>query len=260
MVVGALLAETDWLAVVGISAVCVGAALAAARRRLGLLAMMLCAPLVGVGLSESVHTALEAAALIITGSAYCCLVSLAWAERPAVPAPRKSPMTSREALDYGLRLGCAGAAATAVGLAWAPTHPGWAPAAALLVMRPAREMQKLRSQGRLLSVLLGGTGAALLVRLQPPDAGYAAALMAALAAATATHRSRWYVLPAFSTFIVLLLLAAGDPGDVGARFGERVLATVVGVGLAYLIGMVGRPPTSRIAPKPRDGRPHPQPR
>jgi uncharacterized membrane protein YccC len=167
-------------------------------------------------------------------------------------------MTPRDALDYGMRLGCAGAAATALGLAWAPTHPGWTPAAALLVMRPGRDMQKLRSQGRLLSVLIGGLAAASLVHAQPPNFGYALVLTAALAAATATQRSRWYVLPAFSTFIVLLLLAAGDPGDVQARFAERMLATVVGVGLACVFGVLGQPPAPRAAPTPRDGRPSPQ--
>ena len=260
MVLGAVLALAPWLAVIGMFVVCLGAGLLAARRRLGLLAMMLCAPLIGVGLSESIPTALKAAALIVAGSAYCCLVCLVWPERPAVPAPRKEPMTAADAYDYALRLACAGASAAAVGLAWAPTHPGWTPAAALLVMRPAAEMQKLRSQGRVASVLLGGVGAGLLVRLHPPNAGYAVAALAALAAATATQRSRWYVLPAFSTFVVLLLLAAGDPADVEARFLERMLATVVGVGLAFVFGLVGRPPSPKAAPTPRDGRPYPQPR
>lgn len=249
IVVGALLAATGWFAVAGMFAVCFGAAVSAARRRLGLLAMMLCAPLIGVGLSEPVTKSLEAAALIAAGSAYCFLVSLAWPERPAVPAPRRAPMTPADAFDYGMRLACAGASATAIGLAWAPTHPGWPPAAALLVMRPAPEMQWLRSQGRLLSVLLGGLAAGMLVRADPPNAGYSLALLAALAAATATQRSRWYVLPAFSTFVVLLLLAAGDPGDVRARFAERMLATVAGVGLAYFFALAGRPPAVRPAPR-----------
>jgi hypothetical protein len=52
-----------------------------------------------------------------------------------------------------------------------------------------------------------------------------------------THRSRWYVTSAFTTFIVFLLLLHSDPQDSAARFGERVSETLLGVGLACVFGL-----------------------
>jgi hypothetical protein len=58
-------------------------------------------------------------------------------------------------------------------------------------MRAVAEMQKLRSAGRILAVIAG---------------------------AAATHRSRWYVTPAFSTVLVFLLLLHASPEAAGTRF------------------------------------------
>jgi hypothetical protein len=57
-------------------------------------------------------------------------------------------------------------------------------------MRPTAEMQRLRSVGRLLAVVAGAVAAVALVWRSPPALGYAAAVIAALAGATATHGSR----------------------------------------------------------------------
>jgi hypothetical protein len=62
-------------------------------------------------------------------------------------------------------------------------------------------------------------------------------VFAAIAAAAGTHRSRWYAMPAFSTFLVFLLLLYSHPADAGSRLGERILETLLGVGLAYLFGL-----------------------
>ena len=104
-------------------------------------------------------------------------------------------------------------------------------------MRPAPEMQRLRSVGRILAVAAGALAGIALVRLDPPMGVYAVAAVAAIAGAGGTHRSRWYVTSAFTTFLVFLLLLSADPGDAAARFGERVGETVLGVGLAYLYGL-----------------------
>ena len=41
-------------------------------------------------------------------------------------------------------------------------------------------------------------------------------------AATAMARSRWYVTPAFTTFLVFLLLISADLGQAPGRFWERL--------------------------------------
>ncbi len=46
---------------------------------------------------------------------------------------------------------------------------------------------------------------------------------------------------AFSTFLVFLLFLSEDPDAAAARFGERVGETVLGVGLAYLVGLARWP-------------------
>jgi uncharacterized membrane protein YccC len=66
----------------------------------------------------------------------------------------------------------------------------------------------------------------------------ASVVAGALAAASATRVSRWYVTPLFTTFLVFLLLLYAHPQDAGSRFGERVLDTALGVGLAYLYGLL----------------------
>jgi uncharacterized membrane protein YccC len=78
---------------------------------------------------------------------------------------------------------------------------------------------------------------AALVRLHPPAAVYSVALIAVIAAAGATHRSRWYVTSAFTTFLVFLLLLYSDPHTAGKRFNERVVETLLGVGIAYFYGL-----------------------
>jgi hypothetical protein len=60
-------------------------------------------------------------------------------------------------------------------------------------MRPAAEMQCLRSVGRIIAVAVGALVAIALVRLGPAGWAYSVAVIAALAACGATHSSRWYV-------------------------------------------------------------------
>ncbi len=140
-------------------------------------------------------------------------------------------------LGYGIRLAAAGASAAAIGFAFNLDHVGWACAAALLVMRPAAEMQRLRSIGRIVAVLVGALLAIGLIRLSPPLGWFSLAAIAAIAGAGGSHRSRWYLTPAFTTILVLLLLLYSHPNEAGARLGERVLETLLGVSLAYLFGL-----------------------
>jgi hypothetical protein len=238
MLVGGLLAGAPVLAVAAIAALGVATALLAARSRLGRIAMTVSLPLVGVGLSYTdVGEAAGLAALIVAGSVFACAVSMLWPERAPTPAPTAGPERYPPTLAYGIRLGAAGATAAAIGFLADLEHVGWACAAALLVMRPAPEMQRLRSAGRILAVAAGALAGIALVRLDPPAAVYAVAAVAALAGAGATHRSRWYVTSAFTTFLVFLLLLHADPGDAAARFGERLGETVLGVGIAYAYGL-----------------------
>ena len=57
-----------------------------------------------------------------------------------------------------------------------------------------------------------------------------------LAAAAATHGSRWYITGGFTTFLVFVFLLYASPQDAAGRFVERVGETALGVGLALFFG------------------------
>ena len=166
---GGLLSGVPVLAVAAILGLGVGSAQVAGRFRFGTLAMNLSLPMAGVGLSYSAGKAAGAAALIVVGSACACAISMLLPEQRGDASPRaRRPPAAAPTLDYGIRLGAAGATAAAIGFVLDLDHVGWACAAALLVMRPAAEMQRLRSVGRIVSVFLGAVAAVALVHAGPP--------------------------------------------------------------------------------------------
>ena len=224
-----------WLAVAAIGGLGVATAWLAARSRFGLVAMTLSLPMIGVGLSYTdVRQSAGLAGLMIAGSVYAYVVSLLWPERAQGEA---RPQAAPPPLEYGVRLGAAGATAAAIGFVAGLEHVGWACAACLLVMRPSEEMQRLRSVGRIAAVAAGALAAVALVRLHPPVAVYSGAAILAVGGAAATNRSRWYVTSAFTTFLVFLLLLYATPEDAGARFDERLGETLLGVAIAYVFGL-----------------------
>lgn len=237
MTFGALLTRTPWLAVTAILVLGLLAPLWATRSRAGALVVALALPLTGIGLSfTSPSAALGLGALMIAGSVYAWIVSLAWPQHvpPArAPAP---PTTARAALGYGILLGCAGASAATIGYLLHLEHVGWVTGACLLVMRPTRSMLFLRTIGRAASVTIGALAAAGFAALSPPSAILAAAILLVLGAATATHDSRWYVTPGFTTFLALSLILHGAGESPAGRFNERTLETLLGVSIALVFG------------------------
>jgi hypothetical protein len=144
-------------------------------------------PMVGVGLSYSdIGEAAVLAGLTVAGSAFACLVSMAWPQRSTRPAPAAGG-DPKPTLDRGIRLGAAGASAAAIGFILGLEHVGWACAAALLVMRPAAEMQRLRSLGGIIAVAVGATAAIVLIHLGPADAWYGLVVIGVIVAAAATR-------------------------------------------------------------------------
>ncbi|RZK72339.1 MAG: hypothetical protein EOP25_01765 [Rhodococcus sp. (in: high G+C Gram-positive bacteria)] len=102
---------------------------------------------------------------------------------------------------------------------------------------------KRRDLGRVLSTLsvpLVGVGLSydvLVVGTTPSPWVYGVAVLAVVATAAATHRSRWYVTSTFTTFLVFVLLLYSDPGQAGYRFTERLSETVLGVAIAFVFGI-----------------------
>ena len=141
-------------------------------------------------------------------------------------------------LRYGYAAGAAGALCAAVGFALNLEHVGWAPAAALLVMRPLPEVQRMRSLDRVIDVVVGAAAAIALTALGAPDWAYALAVLVGVAAATATAGSRWYLLPTLTTFLAFVMLLYDTPGEGQGRFWERVLETGLGIAAAAVFGLL----------------------
>jgi uncharacterized membrane protein YccC len=95
-------------------------------------------------------------------------------------------------------------------------------------------------------VIAGALAGIGFVRADPSAGLYTLAAIIAVAGAAATHRSRWYVTSAFTTFIVFLLLLYSNPRDARSRFDERVLETLLGVAIAYAFGLAVPALTRRL--------------
>jgi Fusaric acid resistance protein-like len=238
LMLGAVLGRHWLLAVGGIFLLALGSAILSGRRPIGRLLMALAVPMVGAGLSfDSVRSATDAAVLMAIGSATGWLLALCWPERRAAHPPTSAPIARAALVEYGIRLGLAGAICAGLGFALDLDHKGWATAACLLVMRPTAEMTRLRAAGRLIAVITGALAACIVALTGAPDGVLAAIIVADLTALAATRASRWYVTGGFTTFIVISLLIYGAPGTAQGRFNERVLETLLGVAVAAIFGV-----------------------
>jgi hypothetical protein len=234
LLLGSLVGGTPWLAALVLLVVATAVAAATSRpgSRIAPVALGLGVPMMGAGLSVEPADAAALALLLVAGSVYAWLVSLAWPERrrPVAPA-RERPVPSRAAaVAYGLQIGVAGALCALLAFGAGLDHPGWAATAALLVSRPRWAALRDRGVGRSVSVVAGALVACLLAGA--PDLVVAVAVCVAVACGTATSGSRWYVLPFFSTFLVLTLLLGGEPSGGAHWFAERVGETLLGVAVA----------------------------
>lgn len=188
LVAGSAISQVAWLAVVGMFTIPVIVLLARVPPSLQRLALALLLPAVSVGLSfGEVGDALSLAWAIVVGALWMTIISLAWPERPPeVPVPAAA-MTADQARTWGLMLGGAAGTATLVGELADFSHVGWAPTAALLVMRPQRELLTLRGTGRVFATLAGAVAAAGGLALAPRSSLLAGAVGLVLIATIATR-------------------------------------------------------------------------
>jgi uncharacterized membrane protein YccC len=233
MLVGGIVSPLPTVAVALVLGVLVVLAAAAARAvPAGRIVLTLGVPLVAVGLSyDDLATSAGAFLVLSAGALYAWLVALALPARD--PGPRPAPPVP-PTLGYGLRLGAAAAIAYLITGTLGYDHPGWAPAACLLVARPELDLLQSRGITRVVSVVVGATVAGAVINLDVAPIGYAILIAAALGAASGTIGSRWYITSAFSTFLVFLTMLAGQPEALATTFDLRVSETILGVALAYL--------------------------
>lgn len=237
LLVGSLLATTPPVAVAAVFAAAVLACINAARGRVAQLMLILVLPMMGIGLSFPWSSPVFGlSASIVIGTVYAWLVSLLWPVRDESPPAAAPVPRGRAMLVYGILLGTAAAIAAAVGFLLDLEHVGWATAAVLLVMRPVRGQLIARSVGRAVSVLVGALVAAAFALLTPGALVIGVVVGIVVGALCASQESRWYVAPGFTTFIALTFILVSSSGAPGARFLERALETLLGVGLALFFG------------------------
>jgi hypothetical protein len=116
----------------------------------------------GLSFDGDVTAATELAALIAAGAVCGWLLCLCWPESPPTARTAGTLPGQSAMVEYGVRLGLAGAVCAGLGFALDLDHKGWATAACLLVMRPTPEMTKLRGAGRAISVSVGAFAACVL--------------------------------------------------------------------------------------------------
>ncbi|MGV9793310.1 FUSC family protein [Gordonia sp. NPDC003422] len=223
------------------------------RPRLAMLLVVLAPPLVGVGFSEDGFSAgLTLTALFVAGSIATFVVAIVipptWIDEAA--AGPAEPV-STPGLGYGLLVGVVGAITAGVGFALDFDHVGWACAAALLVMRPDADLQKWRTAGRFVSVTVGACVAAVMIELGAQVWLFTAAIALAIIAAAGTRGSRWYILPAFTTFLVITMLSYSTD-TAGSRVAERIGETLFGLAVAAVVGLGIPAITRRVRHRPAD--------
>ena len=256
LLLGSLLSRNAWVAVAGMLALPLLVSLPAVRPTARRLAFALIIPGVAIGLSfPELSDALTLAWAIAAGVLWMVALSLFLPERPLTVPPPAPPANERQARIWGLMVGGAAGTATAVGEIVGVAHIGWAPTAALLVMRPQPGVLEQRSAGRVVSTLAGATAAAACVELAPAPAVLACIVAVVVIATIATRTSRWYVTSAGTSFLVLTLLLYGASlAAVNSTFWTRVGAGVLGAALAVVFGVLvpraiaARRPVSAGAP------------
>lgn len=174
-------------------------------------------------------------------------LSVAVALSVANPARRLAPL----AMMLGLPL---------VGAGLSEPGPAAGAAAALLVSRPDHSLLRARGVERMIAVVGGAFVACGLAAAHPTGSVLAAVLAVMLAGAAATFGSRWYVLPFFSTVIVLSMLLLGETESAEHWFLERVGLTIAGVALAAgSAWLVPRLMRRAAGPREKADEPHDRP-
>jgi hypothetical protein len=205
LMLGSFMAQWAWVAIPGMFLLAFGSAILASSKRFGIIALTLCVPIVGVGLSYGgLENSIGLAVIIIVGSIVAYGWSLCFREHKSsseIHRENPSAMTISQWRNYGIRLGLAASLAATVGFALGVEHIGWIVGSLLFVMRPNKEVQELRSVGRSISVFVGAMTASWLLTLNLQPFVIAILSVAAIIITSATHTSRWYITPAFTTFL-----------------------------------------------------------
>jgi fusaric acid resistance family protein len=241
---GSVLGRWDVAAVAGLVVLAYLGVIASVRKPTARLLPALLLPALALGMNHPAPGGLVAASILLAGSAWATVVTYAWPESqpPTVNATAADAAPERRRSVSAVHIyAVIFAAAAVIGLALGYlldlTHVAWAAAAAMFIMRPEPGLLASRAVGRVLATFAGVVAAGLIIRRGPAEIVVAVLVVAAIGAMVAVRTSRWYVAPAFSALIVLLLSGATSRNAFDISFSERVIETAIGAALALTFGI-----------------------
>lgn len=234
---GGVVSQAPIAALAALFGVAYGGVVLASEKPIGRVVLGVVLPALAVGLSSTPDEGWIVGLFMIVGTLWATGVTMLWpqhgagADRPPSTADRQRTRT------YALLLACATSLALLLGYVLGFRHLGWTPAAVVLVMRPQTDLLTSRGVGRVLATLAGVVYAWLVVQYDPSNLLLAATVVVVVAAILATRSSRWYVVPAGTATLVMLLVGESTPNTFGYTLTERLGETLLGVALAYLFGV-----------------------
>jgi uncharacterized membrane protein YccC len=186
---------------------------------------------------------LALAAVFLAGAAWATIVACLWPESTAAP-PDPPPAARAGASDdptvrrYALCFAAAAGTGLVAGHLLEVEHVAWAAAAALFIMRPDPGLLASRAVGRVLATFAGVLLAALLFRRGVAEVGLAVLCVAAVASIVAVRQSPWYVTPAGTGLLVVLVSGVSSTAQFSITLHDRLIETAVGATLALVFGVV----------------------
>jgi hypothetical protein len=233
---GSVVGQAQVLAVAALAVVAFAAMRASASRPAARVLPALIVPGFALGMNETLPDSLALGAAFLGGTVWAALVAAAWPRRGSAKPRAAPPGAGAKPSDlYASCFAAAGAIGLALGFILNLQHVAWAAAAALFIMRPDPNAAASRALGRAVATTAGVVAAGLILHRGPAEAALAAVTIAALAAMVGTRGSRWYVTSAGSGLMVLLASGATSTDAFHTAFGERLLETLLGAGLALLL-------------------------
>jgi hypothetical protein len=234
---GGVVSQIPLVAVVVLFGVAYGAAMLASKRPIGRVVLGLMLPALVIGLSSAGALGLIVSLFLLAGSLWATAVTMLWPERSASIGQLAPAADRYQTQLYALLLASAASLALLLGYVFGFRHLGWAPATVVLVMRPQPDLLTSRGVGRVLAILAGLVFAWLTIRYQPPDLTLAVMIIGVVAAIVATRTSRWYVTPAGTAILVMLLIGVSAPDELRYAMLDRFSEVLLGVVLAYVFGV-----------------------
>ncbi len=242
---GCVVGQWPVVAVLALSALAYVSVLITGQNPRSQLIAMLVVPGFAVGMNEPPPDGFVIAAMFLAGGLWATFVSVMWHPAPGGPqAPARfaglggALHDERTKRIYAVCFALAVGIALAIGFIKDFQHVAWAAAACAFVMRPDPGLLASRALGRALATLLGVCAAALLFKQGLGEAALAAITVFTVSAMIATRTSPWYVTPAGTGLLVLLMSGVSSTQQFQLSFHDRILETAIGAGLALVFGVI----------------------